>query len=311
MKDYIEIAIKTTHACAELVADLLSEFTEDGVFIADAQDAIDLERSGKNWDYADDGVINCDPTVTVKGYVKTNEKDAKINGIRSALKRLKENTPFDTGALSVFTAETDGNEWREKWKENFRPIHIGKIVVVPEWIDYKPAAYEKTVRIGTDMAFGTGEHETTSMCVEMLQRYVRANDTVIDVGCGSGILGIAASKLGAKRVVMTDLDECAVSAAGNNVRLNGVQGAEIYLKNLLDDSSVKGDVIVANIIAEVLIGFSEGVKNHLNTGGTVILSGILKDRADKVIAAYAARGFSVLRTETRGEWTAIAFKGAQ
>ena len=180
---------------------------------------------------------------------------------------------------------------------------------MPEWIDYKPQNGETPLFIGSNMAFGTGEHETTSMCVEFLQDYVKKSDVVIDVGCGSGILGIAAAKLGAKKVIMTDIDECAIEASEQNIKLNGVNNGRVYLKNLLDDNTVKGDVIVANIMAEVLIGFAAGLKNNLNVGGTVILSGILVDRLDKVVAAYKAQGFELLKTKIKGEWAAIALKG--
>lgn len=309
MKDYIEISVKTTHLGAELVADLLSDFTDGGISVADVQDVIDLENSGKSWDYADEKIYSQDKTVTVKCYVKIAEKIGTLSEIKTALSELKANSPFDLGSLSVTETAVDGEEWREKWKENFKPLHIGKIVVVPEWIDYKPESGEKTVLLGSNMAFGTGEHETTSMCVEFLQDYVGKNDTVIDVGCGSGILGIAAAKLGAKKVIMTDIDECAVEASEQNLKLNDVTNAQVFLKNLLDDNTVKGDVIVANIMAEVLIAFASGLKNNLNAGGTVILSGILTDRLDKVVASYTAEGFTLLKTNIKGEWAAIALKG--
>ena len=309
MKDYIEISVKTTHLGSELVADALSEFSEGGVSVSDVQDVIDLENSGKNWDYAEESVYSKDKTVVVKCYVKISEKARKLADVSRALKTLKENSPFDLGELSVSETEVDGEEWRDKWKENFKPIRIDKIVIVPEWMDYAPEKDEKTVIIGSNMAFGTGEHETTSMCVELLQKYVDKNDTVIDVGTGSGILGIAAAKLGAKNVIMTDIDECAITAAEQNIKLNGVQNAKVYLKNLLDDNTVKGDVIVANIMAEVLIAFAAGLKSNLNLGGRVILSGILTDRLDKVIAAYKAQGFTLLDTKIKGEWAAISLKG--
>nr|MBO4517311.1 50S ribosomal protein L11 methyltransferase [Clostridia bacterium] len=309
MKDYIEISVKTTHLGSELVADILSELSDGGVSVSDVQDVIDLENSGKNWDYAEESVYAKDSTVVVKCYIKISEKARKLADISRALKTLKENSPFDLGELNISETEIDGDFWREKWKENFKPIHIGNIVVVPEWIDYKQKAQEKTVIIGSNMAFGTGEHETTSMCVEFLQTFVNENDTVIDVGTGSGILGIAASKLGAKKVIMTDIDECAITASEQNIELNNVKNAEVYLKNLLDDNTVKGDIIVANIIAEVLIGFAAGLKNNLKAGGKVILSGILTDRLDKVVAAYKAQGFNLLDTKIKGEWAAIALEG--
>lgn len=311
MKDYIEITVETTHLGAELIADALSEFADGGISVSDVQDVIDLENAGKSWDYADDSIYSQSKTVTVKGYVKISEKAQKLADINAALKALKENSPFDLGSLTVKEEEIDGDFWREKWKENFKPIHIGGITVVPKWIDYTPKSGEKTVLLDSNMAFGTGEHETTSMCVQLLQKYVNAGSTVIDVGCGSGILGIAAARLGAKNVIMTDIDECAVEAANHNVKLNGVKNAEVYLKNLLDDNAVKGDVIVANIMAEVLIAFAGGLKNNLKSGGVVILSGILTDRLDKVIVAYTAQGFTLLEQIIKGEWAAIALKGAK
>ena len=311
MKDNVEFSVKTTHAGAELVADLLSEFSDGGVSVADVQDVIDLEKSGKSWDYADEKVYSADKTVTVKCCVKLAEKTETAAKIKAALNALKANSPFNLGTLELTETEIDGELWRDKWKENFKPIHIGNIVVVPEWIDYRPQAGEKTVLIGSNMAFGTGEHETTSMCVKFLQDFVKNSDTVIDVGCGSGILGIAAAKLGAKKVIMTDIDECAITATEQNLKLNGVSNARVFLKNLLDDNTVKGDVIVANIMAEVLISFAAGLKNNLNAGGTVILSGILTDRLDKVVAAYTAQGFTLLKTEIKSEWAAVAFKGGE
>ena len=309
MKDYAEISVKTTHLGSELVSDILSEFSDGGISVSDVQDVIDLEQSGKSWDYADENIYSADKTVTVKCYVKLAEKPKTLEKIQTALKGLKENSPFDVGSLEITESTVDGDLWREKWKENFKPLHIGEIVVVPEWIGYKPKKGERVVLIGSNMAFGTGEHETTSMCVEFLQKYVGSGDTVIDVGCGSGILGISAAKLGAKKVIMTDIDECAVTATEQNLKLNDVTNAEVYLKNLLDDNTVKGDVIVANIMAEVLIAFACGLKNNLNAGGKVILSGILTDRLDKVISAYTAQGFTVLENMVKGEWAAVALQG--
>ena len=311
MKDYIEISVETTHLGAELVADALSEFADGGISVSDVQDVIDLENAGKSWDYADEKIYSENKTVIVKGYVKIAEKTKKLAEINAALKALKENSPFDLGSLNLKEEEIDGDFWREKWKENFKPIHIDGITVVPKWIDYTPKTGEKTVLLDSNMAFGTGEHETTSMCVKLLQKYVNAGSTVIDVGCGSGILGIAAARLGAKEVIMTDIDECAVEAATHNVKLNGVKNAKVYLKNLLDDNTVKGDVIVANIMAEVLIMFASGLKNNLKAGGTVILSGILTDRLNKVVAAYTAQGFTLLEQEIKGEWAAVALTGAK
>ena len=158
------------------------------------------------------------------------------------------------------------------------------------------------------MAFGTGEHETTSMCVEYLGKYVSDNDTVLDVGCGSGILGICASKLGAKKVIMTDIDECAIVATKHNMLLNGVENGEVMLKNLLDDNTVKGEVIVCNIMAEVLIAFAPHIGANLKGKGVIILSGILKERLNAVKEAYLNAGFSFVEERVKGEWSALVMQ---
>lgn len=307
MKKFIELTVSTTHSGSELVSDVMWDYTDAGVVVNDVNDVIELSKSGKTWDYIDDEVLK-DKGVFVKAYFPLETAEETLKNIESDLLRLKENSPFDVGTLEAVKREIDGDLWREQWKEHFKPIHIGKVVIVPEWIKYEPKDGEIKVLLDSNMAFGTGEHETTSMCVEYLEKYVKSGDTVIDVGCGSGILGITASKLGAKKVILTDIDECAITASYHNAELNGVKNAEILLKNLLDDSTVKGDVIVCNIMAEVLIFFSCGIGKNLNENGTIILSGILTDRLDKVRAAYEAVGFKYIEHKIKGEWSALCLK---
>lgn len=304
MNTFIEFTVHTTHLGSEIVSDILWDYTDGGVAISDIADVIELSKSGKTWDYIDDEVINRDKTVIVKAYIPKNQAE-KVVEIERALINLKSNAEIDLGSLESFKREVDGDLWKKQWKEHFKPIHIGKVVVVPEWIKYSEKAEEIKVLIGSNMAFGTGEHETTSMCVEYLSKYVKNGDTVIDVGSGSGILGITASKLGAKEVIMTDIDECAVKASNDNVKLNGIENAKVYYKNLLDDNEIKGELIVANIMAEVLIMFAEGIKDNIKDGGKIVLSGILKDRLDKVIDAYEKAGFKYIESKIKGEWSAL------
>lgn len=308
MENYVELTVKTTHEGAELVADLLESYSDSGVSILDVQDVIDLTKNGKNWDYADDKIFSLDETVLVRAYYKIENESEYTKEIENLLYNLKINSPFNLGSLETQKKKVDGEMWREKWKEFFKPIKLGNIVIVPEWIKYEVKDGEIPVYLDSNMAFGTGEHETTSMCVEFLQKYVKESDVVIDVGSGSGILGISASKLGAKEVVMTDIDECAVTASKKNSVLNGIKNAKVLLKNLLDDEEIKGNVIVANIIAEVLVGFSKDIGKNLFDGGYVILSGILTDRIDKVITAYENAGFTLKDKNIKGEWCALVFK---
>ena len=306
MELFTEITVKTTHEGSELVADILSEYSSEGVFIEDKEDVKYLENLGKTWDYIDDNAVPCEKFVTVKGYVAKGGN--VVNEISERLKKLKKDCPFGLGELSISVSDVDGDLWKEKWKENFKPIKFGKITVVPAWMEYKPEKGELPVYIGSDMAFGTGEHETTALCIEKLQKYVKDGSVVLDVGTGSGILGIAAARLNAKKVIMTDIDECSVKAAKDNLTLNGIKNAEVYLKNLLDDNTVKGDIAVANIMAEILISFADGIKNNLTDDATVILSGILTDREDKVIAAYEKQGFTLVEKEERGEWSVVVLR---
>lgn len=307
MSKFTEIKISTTHAAAELVADMLWEYSPEGVAVIDPQDGEDLERMGKNWDYKDDAACPSDGGVYVIGYIIKKDGERALGEIKTRLSSFRAECPFDVGDLEISIRETDGDLWKKIWKERFKPIKIGRVTVVPEWIEYTPTDGEIKLIIGSDMAFGTGEHQTTAMCVEFLQKYVRAGDSVIDVGCGSGILGICAAKLGASRVLLTDLDECAVDASVKNIAINGVTCARVELKNLLDGESDTGNVVVCNITAEPLIAFAPDIGKHVLPGGYVILSGILSDRLDKVEKAYLDSGFKLLEDKTDGEWSACVF----
>ena len=308
MNKFIELTVSTTHMGGELVSDLLWQYTDSGVVISDIEDVIALARDGRAWDYADESVFSADKTVLVKAYFPFLEAQSTISKIERGLEDMKRNSPFDLGTLETVKREIDGDLWREQWKEHFKPIKIGKIVIVPEWIEYKEKENEIKVLLDSNMAFGTGEHETTSMCVNFLEKYVKEQDVVLDVGCGSGILGICASKLNAKQVVMTDIDECAIVATEHNMKLNGVSNGKVLLKNLLDDNSVRGNVIVCNIMAEVLIAFAPYIGANLIDEGYIILSGILTDRMDAVKNAYVCAGFSFIEQQIKGEWSALVFK---
>ena len=308
MSKFIEITVTTTHVGGELVADLLWEFTELGVVINDIEDVIALSRDGRAWDYADESIFSADKTVLVKAYFPIEDAENTLKEVTLSLIRLQQNSPLELGSLEIVKREIDGDLWREQWKEHFKPIHIDKLVIVPEWIDYKAKDGEIKVLLDSNMAFGTGEHETTSMCVRYLSKYVCADDVVLDVGCGSGILGISASKLGAKEVVMTDIDECAIVATEHNMKLNNISNGKVILKNLLDDNTVKGDVIVCNIMAEVLIAFAPYIGANLTNKGIIILSGILKDRLSAVKDAYESAGFTFVEENIKGEWSALVMQ---
>ena len=163
--------------------------------------------------------------------------------------------------------------------------------------------------IDSNMAFGTGEHETTSMVIELMQNYIDSANTVIDVGTGSGILGIASAKLGAKKVFMTDIDYVAVKTATHNCELNGVSDVcEVALNNLLDDKQIQGELVLANITADVLLILSNTITENVAKNGVMVMSGIIKSRENEVIDRYSSLGFNLEKRENKGEWVAIAMR---
>ena len=215
--------------------------------------------------------------------------------------------PF--GTLEDTKRLVDGDDWIDVWKKHFRPIHLGGIVVVPEWIDYAPAPHEQVILLDSNMAFGTGEHETTSMCVELMQEYITPNSVCIDVGCGSGILGISAVKLGAAKAYLTDIDPIAVESALHNSELNGVaEKTVVALSNLLDNADIQGDIMMANITGEVLKMLAPSIPKNLKQDGVLILSGIIESRLEMVKTAYEAVGMQVALERRKGEWFALVLK---
>lgn len=308
--NYLELTINTTSEASELVADKLWEYTGYGVSVADKKDVIELiENRRQTWDYLNDAVLaSANSPTFVKCYIDLNDADKISAEIEKSLHALKESAKnyFNFGTLEITRRVVDGDDWIEVWRKHYKPIPIKNVVICPEWIDYSPKNDEKVVRIDSNMAFGTGEHETTAMCVEFLCDIINGGEKVVDVGTGSGILGIAALLLGASYAVMTDIDPVAVETAKHNAKLNGVENrALITLDNLLDGSDGVGDIVVANITADVLTVLVDDLKNHVKKGGKVILSGILREKAENLIALYQKNGYKTLKSTAKGEWVAF------
>lgn len=310
---FIEFTVHTTTEGSELVSDIFWNYTNYGVTICDVNDIIALQSDKRTfWDYMDDGLAAQASDVLVKCFLPTDIADENIRSINTDLELLRERSAgfVNLGTLETGRREIEGDDWIDVWKKHFRPIHIGgRAVVCPEWIPYEPKEGEIVVKLDSNMAFGTGEHETTSMCLELLQDYLKEGDTVIDVGCGSGILGIAAVKLGAKFAYMTDIDYVAVRSAEHNAALNGVADrVKIALSDLLENAEVRGEVMTANITADILCRLSESIPKNLKEGGTLILSGIIEPKLSQVVGAYEAIGLKLIRQARKGEWFALALK---
>ena len=311
---FAEFTISTTTEAQELVADIMWQYTSYGVAISDALDVVELINERKStWDYLDESVLKeLNSTVTlVKAYVAIDIAEETLAKIENDLATLKENCKdyMQTGSLEIVKRVVDGDDWIEIWRKHYRPIELGKVVVCPAWIEREIAPDQVEVLIDSNMAFGTGEHETTSMVIELMQDYIDSAKTVIDVGTGSGILGIASAKLGAKKVFMTDIDYVAVKTATHNCELNGVSDiCEVALNNLLDDKQIQGELVLANITADVLLILSNTITDNVCKNGVMVMSGIIKSRENEVIDRYSSLGFVLEKRENKVEWVAIAMR---
>lgn len=312
--NYVELTVYTTHEGEELISSKLWEYTEYGVSVCDENDVLELINKRRNtWDYLDDSVTeNLGSGVTmVKAYFDLSDADSKISSLIKEFAVMRDNAQgfINFGTLETAKRIVDGDDWIEVWRKHYRPMKIGKIVVCPEWVDYDKQDGDLVVKIDSNMAFGTGEHETTSMCIEFLSKYVDGGTTVIDVGTGSGILGISSILLGAKRAVMTDIDTVAVETAKHNAKLNGVDDkCLITLDDLVSESDAVGDIVVANITADVLCVLAKDIKKHVKEKTKLILSGILRERADDVVNAYLPLRYKIINSESKGEWVALVME---
>ena len=304
---YYEITVDTTSEASELVADILTEAGSNGIGIYDPKDLLELSANGVIWDYMDEHLINDDGKAQVKGYFPVDVFESVKALIDEKLEFLRLNCPFDFGSLDISKTVVDDNDWVESWKENYKPIHAGRVTIVPQWIDYEPQESEYVVKIDPGMAFGTGEHESTKMCLQLLQALGVEGKSVIDIGTGSGILALASAKLGAKFVEAYDIDDNAVKSAKDNASLNGFSDKlKIDNANLLDKTTGKFDIVLANITADVLITLSATLGDYLKTGGIVIISGIILKRENDVKSAFINEGYEIIERVNMGEW--VAFK---
>lgn len=308
---FIEFTVHTTTEGSELISDIFWNYTNYGVTICDVNDVIALQRDKRTfWDYMEDGLAEERSDVLVKCFLPLDIADENIRSILADIEQLRARSELPLGTLETSRREIEGDDWIDVWKKHFRPIEIGeRLVVCPEWIEYAPKAGQEVIRLDSNMAFGTGEHETTSMCLEFLQRYLKEGDTVVDVGCGSGILGIGALKLGAKFAYLTDIDYVAVRSAEHNLALNGVADrAKVALSDLLDNAEIAGEVMTANITADILCRLAPSIPKNLKQGGTLILSGIIDSKLAQVVAVYEGLGLRLVEQKKKGEWYALAFK---
>ncbi|WP_066293279.1 50S ribosomal protein L11 methyltransferase [Bacillus sp. FJAT-29937] len=303
-----EISIHTTNEAVEPISNILHEAGASGVVI---EDPLELKKERKDQfgeiyqlnplDYPEEGVI-------VKAYLPVNSFLADtIDRIKEEINNLLLYN-IDIGKNEISISEVNEEEWATAWKKYYHPVKISeRFTIVPSWEEYTPVSSDELlIELDPGMAFGTGTHPTTVMCIQALERTVKKGDNIIDVGTGSGVLSIAAAMLGAEKVKALDLDEVAVNSARENIELNRVHDiVNVAQNNLLDGITEKVDVVVANILAEVILRFTDDVAAIVKKDGFFIASGIIQQKKQEVKDAMLTAGFQIEETIQMEDWVAI------
>ena len=322
---YIEFKVHASRQGIEQVTAMYLRMGIDQVSIDDPADMEDIlnKKNEYGWDYVDDDLkkgLDREPTISIY-FEDTEENREKIQQLKLQVMMLKSKEleglfgwDVDFGRLYAEDIIVDDADWKDKWKEYFKPVRItDRLVVKPTWEEYEPNDGEKVIQIDPGMAFGTGTHETTSLCLKLMEKYLGdepQDKEVLDVGCGSGILSIAAALLGCRSVTGVEIDEDAVRVAEENVELNGIgDRVEILQGDLTEGIESKADIIVANLMADLVMTLSKSAKEHLKDGGIFISSGILLEKKGIVSDAVKEAGFEIIEIAEDGEWCAIAARG--
>lgn len=302
--NWIEVKIKTRPENEDIVSHILYDNGANGLAIEDPRDITALSKREEDWDFIDPQLVKVDDDgIVLKAYFSEEED---INAITGRISEFIESQ----GLGEILFSEVDESDWAENWKKHYKTTRIGKsIVIKPSWEAYEPETGDILIHLDPGMAFGTGSHETTAMCTEALEKYVKPGTTVFDVGCGSGILSVVAAKLGADRVLGIDLDPMCVKVSKENFKINEVEDkTEVIQGNLLDMVDEKADIIVANIIAEIVAGLIPELKDFLKEEGIIIASGIIDEKLHLVEDSLVHSGYSILDSRSLNGWCAVVAK---
>ncbi len=319
--DWIQLSISTTTEGVEPVCAVLMEAGVTGMEIEDSADFHNfLETNKDKWDYVDDELLRAHEGGTfVKFYVTDNACGADMRTqVQEGLIRLAElDEQKEYGTLKVSAVGMKEEDWAENWKQYFKPLNVGnKILILPEWEHLSEPTDRTVFTVNPGMSFGTGSHHTTQLCIKGLEQYLVPHMSVLDLGCGSGILSIIALLLGAEDATAVDIDPNAVEIAVQNAKRNKIDlnTYRTFAGNIVTDQALfnavsdkEYDVVLANIVADVIIGIEPFVPKLLKKGGVFITSGIIAERADDVISAYEKTGLTLAGREDQGGWVALSY----
>ncbi len=315
--EWIQVSIDTSHNGIDILVSALEDIGIRGFEIEDPLDFSEFMTSEFPYrDYVDEELIREKESapVKVKIYVSANEAGHEsLAAVRELLGRLSE-TGEDMGSLELSFETMNEEDWSENWKQFFHPLKIGsRVLVRPEWEECENEEGRVVFTINPGMSFGTGSHATTQLCLEAIEEYTKDGDTILDLGCGSGILSITACLLGAKNAIAVDIDKNAVDIAIRNAELNGV-GVDKYealAGNILEDEKMrkrfadeKYDIVAANIVADVIIGISPFAGDFVKDGGIFIASGIITERLSEVLS-YLEKSFKIIKICDKNDWASV------
>ncbi len=318
---WLEITVYTTDAGIEPVCGALDAAGLTGLSIEESREtcAAFLKESALYWDFADMDKIGAD-TPCVKAYLADlDENLPTVEAAKASIARLKSlDLGFDTGSLAMTVTSRDEEDWANNWKKYYKPLEIGKrLLVLPSW-EEAPKGHDRTVlKLDPGMAFGTGAHHTTRMCLEFLERVVKKGDTVLDLGCGSGILSIGALLLGAKDAMAVDIDPIAEKIAAENAAMNALtmENYHVDIGNVITDAALQDriageyDVVVANIVADVILRITPFAKRCTKAGAPYIVSGIIDERLPEILGKLKETGYTVEQVSSSEGWNAILARG--
>ncbi len=314
-----QFRLKTTTEAEDIVSSMLMDLGIEGVQI---EDKIPLTKEDKEQMFVDilPDILPDDGCAYLTFYLEEDvDTEDILSRVRKELEEMREY--LNVGECTIEESRTEDVDWVNNWKQYFHQFYIDDILVIPSWENVKEEDDDKLIiHIDPGTAFGTGMHETTQLCIRALRKYVTTDMKILDVGCGSGILGMLALKFGAEYSVGTDLDPCAIDATHENMEVNGIakDRYEVMIGNIIDDRAVqdkvgyeKYDVVVANILADVLVPLTPVVLRHMKPGAVYITSGIIDDKEQVVTEAVRAAGLEVLEVNHQGEWVSVTARKNQ
>ena len=318
--DFLKIDVYTKSQAVDVLVMQLSELGINGFEIHDSADFDEfLENKDANWDYVDDELMGLKTVPThITLYLADDPQGLEtLAELKGAVNSLFSAQPDFYGDPDIHIGNVREEDWANNWKQYYKPFRVGeKLIVKPSWEDVSDAGGRKILEIDPASSFGTGQHHTTKMVMELLETVVKGGEKMLDLGCGSGILSIAGLLLGAESVTMADIFENAVNTAAENVRKNGFDEScyKAFRGNVIDDAELRAEIgtgyniITANIVADVIIAMSPIFGSFLAADGTLIVSGIIDERLDEVLSALKANSFAVTAQKNAEGWNAIVLK---